>query len=330
MSPVSYYEPLTRAQYQEAAQAIQQRTTHRPQIGLILGSGLNALADQVLDADRIAFIEIPHFPQPKVAGHKGQLVLGRLAGQDVLVMQGRAHAFEGDSLQRVTLPIRVMHELAVHTLIITNAAGGLNPHFKAGDLMLIKDHIGLMAMTGGNPLWGPNDESMGPRFPAMNRAYDPILRQLALRVAADLGLELRQGVYVGLGGPAFETPAEVRFLRAIGGDAVGMSAVPEVIVARHMGMRVLGLSGISNVAVHDPDAEAEASHEEVLAAGEILVPKLTALLLGFLAGLENLALPPRSREFETSAEAARSRAVEESPEARGLRTGVSELARGDK
>jgi purine-nucleoside phosphorylase len=147
---------------------------------------------------------------------------------------------------------------------------------------MIKDHLGLMAMTGGNPLWGPNDESLGPRFPAMNRAYDPELRQLALEVAAELGIELHEGVYAGLGGPTFETPAEVRFLRLIGADATGMSTVPEVIVARHMGFRVLAFSGISNVAIDDPDAETEANHEEVLAAGQVLVPRLTALLCGVL------------------------------------------------
>ena len=154
--------------------------------------------------------------------------------------------------------------------------------------MLIRDHIGLMAMTGGNPLWGPNDESLGPRFPALNKAYDRALRRLALKVASEQGIELHQGVYVGLGGPTFETPAEVRYLRMIGGDAVGMSTVPEVIVARHMGMRVLGISGISNVAVHDPDSEEEASQEEVLAAGQVLVPKLIALLCGILVEMEKI------------------------------------------
>jgi purine-nucleoside phosphorylase len=280
---------LTRAHYQEAAGVVRQRTAHRPQIGLILGSGLNALAEQVQDADRIPYADIPHYGQTSVAGHRGQMVIGRLAGKEVLIMQGRIHAYEGISLQRVTLPVRVMHELGVRTLIVTNAAGGINPEYRAGDLMLIQDHIGLMAMTGGNPLWGPNDDSLGPRFPPMNRAYDPALRRLALKVASGLGIQLRQGVYVGLGGPTFETPAEVRYLRMIGGDAVGMSTVPEVIVARHVGMRVLGISGISNAAVHDPDAGEEASHEEVLAAGDVLVPKLIALLCGILVEMAEAA-----------------------------------------
>ena len=281
-------ELLTRAQYQEAAAVVQQRTTHQPQIGLILGSGLSALADQMQDADCIPYADIPHYGQTSVAGHRGQMVIGHLASQEVLIMQGRVHPYEGVSQQQVTLPVRVMHELGIRTLIVTNAAGGINPSYRPGDLMLIKDHIGLMAMTGGNPLWGPNDDSLGPRFPPMNKAYDPTLRQLALKVADGLGIEVHQGVYVGLGGPTFETPAEVRYLRMIGGDAVGMSTVPEVIVARHMGMRVLGISGISNTAVHDLDAEEEASHEEVLAAGQVLVPKLIALLYGILAEMDRV------------------------------------------
>jgi purine-nucleoside phosphorylase len=285
---VSHYEHLSREHYQEVAAIVRQRTAHRPQIGLILGSGLNALADQVEDSDLIPYADIPYYAQTSVAGHKGRLVIGHLAGQDVLVMQGRIHAYEGISLQRVTLPVRVMHELGIGTLIVTNAAGSINPSYRAGDLMLIQDHIGMMALAGENPLWGPNDESLGPRFPAMNKAYDPALRRLALKVAANLRIELKQGIYVGLGGPTFETPAEVRFLRMIGGDAVGMSTVQEVIVARHMGMRVLGISGISNAAVHDPDAEEEASHEEVLAAGRVLVPKLIALLRGILVEISEV------------------------------------------
>jgi purine-nucleoside phosphorylase len=200
-------------------------------------------------------------------------------------MQGRLHAYEGHSMQRVTLPVRVMAELGVRTLIVTNAAGGVNPAYRAGDLMLITDHIGFMAIVGGNPLWGPNDDTLGPRFLAMNNAYDRDLRRLALRVAAEQGIELHQGVYGGLGGPVFETPAEVRFLRMAGVDATGMSTVPEVIVARHMGLRVLGISGISNATIDDPDAEAEANHEEVLAAGRELTPKLMALVRGVLQRL---------------------------------------------
>jgi len=278
-------ESFTREHYREAAETIRRWTRHRPQIGIILGSGLNPLADEVEAANRIAYADIPHFPPTGVAGHVGQMVLGQLAGRDVLIMQGRAHAYEGIALQRATLPVRVMHELGIGALIVTNAAGGLNPAWRAGDLMLITDHIGLSAMIGHNPLWGPNDDSLGPRFPALSKAYDPALRRLAVKVAADLGIELRQGVYCGLAGPAFETPAEVRFLRLIGADACGMSTVPEVMVACHMGMRVLGFSGISNVAIDNLDADEAANHEEVLAAGQTLVPRLIALLRGVLAAL---------------------------------------------
>jgi len=201
------------------------------------------------------------------------------------MMQGRVHAYEGLPMQRVTLPVRVMAQLGVRTLIVTNAAGGVNPALKAGDLMLITDHLGLMTMVGGNPLWGPNDDSLGPRFLAMNNAYDRELRKLALAVAAERGIALQQGVYAGLGGPTFETPAEIRLLRMIGADACGMSTVPEVIVARHMGLKVLGISGISNATIADVDSEEEANHEEVLAAGREMAPKLMALIRGVLERL---------------------------------------------
>lgn len=276
---------FTHADYRAAAAEIRARTSRRPTIGLILGSGLNAIADEMTEADRIPYADIPHFLRPSVQGHTGQLVLGELAGHQVAILQGRAHAYEGHSQQEVTFPLRVLIELGIETLIVTNAAGGLNPNYRAGDLMLITDHIGLMAMTGNTPLWGPNDPDLGPRFPAMNNAYDPELRRLALKIAAEQGIELRQGVYVGLGGPAFETPAEIRFLRLIGGDACGMSTVPEVLVARHAGVRVLGFSGISNMAIADPDATEEANHEEVLAAGQTIGPKLMALLRGVLAAM---------------------------------------------
>jgi purine-nucleoside phosphorylase len=286
---MTLHEALTHAQVCEAADSIRRRTSHHPQVGLVLGSGLNPLADSIQNADRIPYPDIPYFPAPSVAGHAGQLVIGELAGQTVVAQQGRAHAYEGYSLERVTFPIRVMAALGVHTLIVTNAAGGINPGFQAGDLMLINDHIGLMAMVGGNPLWGPNDDSMGPRFPAMSGVYDLELRRLARNVADQQGISLREGVYCGLGGPTFETPAEVRFLRLVGADAVGMSTVPEVIVARHGGLRVLGFSGISNLAVDDPNAVEMANHEEVLAAGRAIVPKLVALICGVLT-----EMPPPS------------------------------------
>jgi purine-nucleoside phosphorylase len=278
-------EVITRAQIEEAAQAVAARSSCHPQVGLILGSGLNALADEIEAADRVPYAELPGFARPSVEGHSGRLVLGQLAGQSVVIMQGRAHAYEGISPQRATFPVRVMHMLGVRTLIVTNAAGGLNPTFGAGDLMLITDHIGLAAMTGLNPLWGANDESLGPRFVDMSNAYDRSLRELALNVAGQLNIPLRQGVYVGLSGPTFETPAEVRFLRMIGGDAVGMSTVPEVLVARHMEMRVLGISAVSNLAIDRIDSGAVTNHEEVLTAGRNVGPKLMALLRGVLANL---------------------------------------------
>jgi purine-nucleoside phosphorylase len=279
------HEVFTRQQYTEIADILRARTAYRPTVGLILGSGLNALADELVEADRVPYGEIPGFVAPTVYGHSGRLVFGNLAGHEVVMMQGRMHAYEGHSMQRVTLPVRVMAELGVRTLIVTNAAGGVNPAFKAGDLMLITDHIGFMTMVGANPLWGPNDDSLGPRFPAMNNAYDRELRKLALAVAAEHGIALQVGVYAGLGGPTFETPAEVRFLRMIGADACGMSTVPEVIVARHMGLKVLGFSGITNATVADPDVDEQANHEEVLAAGREMTPKLMALIRGFLERL---------------------------------------------
>jgi purine-nucleoside phosphorylase len=276
---------LTQAEAGEAAASIRSRTRRQPKIALILGSGLNPLADEIGDADLIPYAEIPHFVPATIPGHVGRLVIGHLAGQPVLVMQGRYHAYEGLSLKQVTLPVRVMHELGIETLIVTNAAGGVNPAYRAGDLMLIVDHLALASMAGQNPLIGPNDDTLGPRFVDMNRAYDPALRRLTLNVADSLRLKLHQGVYAGLSGPTFETPAEVRFLRMAGADAVGMSTVSEVIVARHMGIRVLGISGISNAAVAETDSETQVDHEEVLLAGQALVPKLMSLLRGVLAKL---------------------------------------------
>jgi purine-nucleoside phosphorylase len=278
---------FVRRHFEESADVIRQRTLHRPRIGLILGSGLGSLADEVAEASIIPFAEVPHFPRATVEGHSGRLVIGRLAEKTVLVMQGRIHYYEGYTMEEVVLPVRVMQALGVKTLIVTNAAGGLNPAFRAGDLMLITDHIGLAALAGHNPLLGPNDPALGPRFVNMTAAYDPALRALALRVAQGMGLALHQGVYVGLAGPAFETPAEVRFLRAIGGDAVGMSTVPEVIAARHGGMRVLGLSGITNVAQADPSAVLGPDHEEVLQVGRSLGPRLAALVKGILAEMDS-------------------------------------------
>lgn len=271
---------LSRADFDRAAQFIATWTRHKPTVGMILGSGLNPLADEIAQADVIAYRDIPNFPVSTVEGHAGELVIGTLSGQVVMVMRGRSHYYEGYSMQQVTLPIRVMHTLGVETLIVTNAAGGVNVNYRAGDLMLISDHINLVGVAGLNPLRGPNDEALGPRFPDMTNAYDPALRDLARAVAREMQIELREGVYIMLAGPSFESPADVKFVRMIGADAVGMSTVPEVIVARHGGMRVLGVSLISNSLAMGHD---KVSHEEVLAAGKSAVPKLAALVKGVLA-----------------------------------------------
>jgi purine-nucleoside phosphorylase len=200
-------------------------------------------------------------------------------------MQGRVHFYEGYPMQQVVFPIRVMQVTGIEILIVTNAAGGINPTFSPGDLMLISDHLNLIGMTGNNPLFGPNDPTLGPRFPDMSQAYEPEFRRIAREVAKEKQLPLQEGVYAGLSGPSFETPADIKFLRIIGADAVGMSTVPEVIVARHGGMRVLGVSGISNVAITEAVEGQEASHEEVLEAGQQIVPRLSQLVRGVLARL---------------------------------------------
>jgi purine-nucleoside phosphorylase len=275
--------------YGASAEYIREHTRHHPTVGLILGSGLSALAGQIEDADILDYAKIPHFPISTVAGHAGRLVIGRLAGVTVCVMQGRFHYYEGYTMQAVTLPIRVMQRLGIRTLILTNAAGGLNPSFQVGDIMLIEDHINFVGMAGVNPLRGPNLDEFGPRFPAVNRTYTLRLRELAAQVAAAQDLPLQRGVYAVLAGPNFESPAEIRMLRVWGVDAVGMSTVPEALVAHHAGIEVLALSTITNVAVDALDAGAEPTHEEVIDAGKLIVPRLSALLLGTLAGLAQQA-----------------------------------------
>jgi purine-nucleoside phosphorylase len=273
---------VTRLEIEAAAQYVGEHTRHQPEFGVVLGSGLSALADAVEEPDFIPFGEIPNFPVSSVVGHSGRLVIGRLEGRSVLVMQGRVHFYEGYSMSQVTLPIRMMKILGIHTVILTNAAGGINRSFKAGEVMLITDHINLIGMAGQNPLRGRNDESFGPRFPDMSQAYDRGLRDLAMKVAADHQIALRQGVYMCLAGPSFESPADVRFLRLIGADAVGMSTVPETVMARHAGLRVLGLSGISNVLSGEEDGP-QTTHEEVLEAGRILVPRMMTVIRGVLS-----------------------------------------------
>jgi purine-nucleoside phosphorylase len=268
-----------------AAGYIRQRTDHRPEIGLVLGSGLGSLADAVQEADVFPTSEIPHWPVSTAPGHSGRVLLGQLADKNVFVLQGRVHFYEGYSMAEVTLPVRVMHTLGIKSLILTNAAGGLNPGYQPGDLMLIRNHINMPGMAGFNPLRGPNDETIGPRFPDMTEPYDAVLRRLAHETAQEQGFTLREGVYAFVAGPSYETPAELRFLQLTGGDAVGMSTVPSVVVARHAGIRVLGISTISNLALPDPPAGTVLTHEEVLEACRQAVPRLASLLEGVLQRL---------------------------------------------
>lgn len=274
---------FTLAKIDETAEAVRALTAVRPHIGMILGSGLGSLADSVQGETVIPFGQLPHWPVSTVIGHEGRLVLGELEGQHVMVMQGRAHYYEGYSMAQIGLPIRVMQRLGVEILVVTNAAGAVNPDFNPGDLMLITDHINMIGMAGLTPLRGPNLDELGPRFPDMGQAYDRELCNLARQVATKHGLLLREGVYISLSGPSFETPADLRFLQSIGADAVGMSTVPEVTVARHGGTRVLGVSGISNKA--NLDGDTLTTHEEVLEAGKKLVPQLLTLIRGVLRHL---------------------------------------------
>lgn len=274
---------VTLQQIDQAADFIRERTSYRPRVGLILGSGLNALAESVTNPDIIPYGEIPNWPVSTVHGHAGRLVIGELEGQTVFVMQGRIHYYEGYSMSQITLPVRVMLRLGLEVMFVTNAAGGVNPDFVPGDVMLITDNLNLIGMTGANPLMGPNIDELGPRFPDMSRAYDRQLMDVARQVASKEDITLRQGVYCALSGPSFEGPADLRFLRLAGTDAVGMSTVPEVIVARHGGLRVMGLSGISNKA--NLDGSTVTTHEEVIEAGKIIAPKMEKIIRGVLRAL---------------------------------------------
>jgi len=274
---------LTLQNIDEAAKLIKSRTKYKPKIGMVLGSGLGDLADLIEDADYIPFGDVPHFPESTVVGHQGQLVIGNLEAKPVMILQGRVHYYEGYSMDQITVPVRVMQRMGFDILIVTNAAGAIKRDFVPGDVMLITDHIALIGMAGLNPLRGPNIDEIGPRFPDMSQPYDRELMDLARKVSKSSGINLREGVYVCLAGPSFESPADLRFLQTIGADAVGMSTVPETIIARHGNMRVLGISGISNKA--NLDGSTITTHEEVLEAGEIIVPKLKELVLGVLKAL---------------------------------------------
>lgn len=251
------------AKIQNAASYLKEKIPHQPTLGLILGSGLGVLADEIESPVQIDYKDIPDFPVSTVEGHAGQLVFGSLNGVQVAAMKGRFHYYEGYSFDKVTFPVRVMKELGIEKLIVTNAAGGVNESFSPGDLMLISDHINLM---GSNPLIGPNDSRLGVRFPDLSEAYSRDLRTAAKGIAEKIQLKVQEGVYVGNTGPTYETPAEIRMIRLMGGDAVGMSTVPEVIVARHAGMKVLGISCISNMAAGILDQPL--NHEEVIETTE--------------------------------------------------------------
>lgn len=237
-----------RNRIKEAKEFVQKRTKLKPSIGIILGTGLGALAGEIKNKSKLAYKDIPHFPVSTAPGHQGNLILGMLGGKKVVAMQGRFHSYEGYTLEEIAFPIRVMRQMGIDLLIESNAAGGMNPNFRAGDLMIITDHINL---HGNNPLIGPNDDSLGPRFPDMSEAYDEGLIELTEDIAIQERIRIHRGVYVGVTGPNFETRAEYRFLRLIGADAVGMSTVPEVIVARHAGLKVLGISCITDECIPD-------------------------------------------------------------------------------
>jgi purine-nucleoside phosphorylase len=259
----------------EAADFIRNQVDFKPKIGIILGTGLGSLADGIELAGQVEYGDIPHFPVSTVESHAGRLLLGNLKGKPVAALQGRFHYYEGYTLQKATFPVRVLKELGIETLVVSNACGGLNPQFNRGDIMIITDHINLL---GNNPLIGPNDEGLGPRFPDMYNCYDRELVKLAENVALEQKSPIRKGIYVGVAGPNLETAAEYRFLRIIGADVVGMSTVHEVIVARHQGTRVLGFSIITDMGL--PDALQPCSLEDVIGAAKKAEPKLRELIGG--------------------------------------------------
>ncbi len=263
--------------YQETADYIKTKFKKQVDIGMILGSGLGILVDALEEKTVIDYKEVPNFPLSTVEGHAGQLVFGKLENKQVLVMNGRFHYYEGYPIQQVVFPVRVMQLLGIKNLIVTNAAGGINHAFSAGDLMIIQDHINLM---GVNPLLGPNEDQFGPRFPDMSEAYNPGLRKIAEKVAKELKVEYRKGVYAGLSGPSYETPAEVKYLRYIGADAVGMSTVPEVIVANQGGMKVLGISCITNMAAGV--LPQKLNHDEVMETANRVRDKFIKLVQGII------------------------------------------------
>jgi purine-nucleoside phosphorylase len=268
----------TPPQVAEAADCLRARFSQAPATGILTGTGLGSLADSLSGVATLDYGEIPHFPRATVPSHAGCLAVGRFQGRSLAVLQGRLHLYEGYTPQEVAFPVRVLRAWGVETLVVTNAAGGLNPSFRPGDLMLLRDHINL---TGENPLVGANVDAWGPRFPDMSRVYSAELAQAARSTAGEGGIHLREGVYAGLKGPSLETPAEIRYLRTIGADAVGLSTVTEVTAAVHAGFHILGLSVITNT--HDPDAPAPASLEAIIATAAAAAPRLRRLLEGLLS-----------------------------------------------
>lgn len=270
-------------QIEDVVRVICERWTTTPRVGVILGTGLGGLADQIEVEAAFEYEALPHFPRSTAISHRGRLVCGQLQGQAVMAMEGRFHMYEGYRLQEITLPVRVMKQMGCELLVVTNACGGMNPHYRCGDLMVIDDHINLM---GDNPLIGINDDRLGPRFPDMSAPYDFELIDGVERLARQLDIRLHRGVFAAVSGPNLETRAEYRFLRGIGADVVGMSTVPEVIVAVHAGLRVVGLSIITDICF--PDALEPANTAEIIRVAGEAEPKLRALVLGLLA-----SLPPR-------------------------------------
>lgn len=267
----------TSSKIQEAKQYVQSKISFQPEVGLILGSGLGVLAELIENAVSISYVQIPHFPISTVEGHAGELIAGQIKGKNVIMMNGRFHLYEGYEMDKVSFPVRVMKALGVNTLLVTNAAGGINTDYQPGDLMLIQDHIN---MTARNPLIGPNESELGVRFPDMSEAYSNRLRNIAKKMGEEQGIVLQEGVYAGLLGPTYETPAEIRMLRTLGADAVGMSTVGEVIVARHAGLEVLGISCISNMA--SGILKQPLSHDEVMETTERVKDKFLKLILAVL------------------------------------------------
>ena len=277
MSDVEKPTSELRGQMDDALAAIRERTDAEPQVAIILGTGLGQLADDIDVHTSIEYGDIPHFPLSTVETHEGRLLVGKLGGKSVVAMQGRFHYYEGYTMQQIAFPVRVMHAMGARTLLVSNACGGMNPYMLPGDIMIMADHINLL---GDNPLIGPNDDTLGPRFPDMSEPYSRELIELCEQVALDAKIAVKKGVYVAVPGPNLETPAEYRFLRTIGADVVGMSSVPEDIVAVHMGMRVLGLSVITDRCW--PDALEPANIEQIIATANSAQPNLTALMKGVI------------------------------------------------